>query len=173
MNALILILIVYALCRLAKATRSRPRRVCANQRRAIKPAPAVELRPVYPSPAEITRQQIERERLRMAEERRRQIEQERRRIAAEREQRKLAADRQARMQAEETHRQAQADLEHLDIIRAQYMALYDELEQERNAADTTPRRRQQLIRQMITLEERLYGVDRKRNAAYAKLEMGV
>lgn len=172
MNALILILIVYALCRLAKATRSRPRRVCANQRRAINP-PAVELRPVYPSPAEITRQQIERERLRMAEERRRQIEQERRRIAAEREQRKLAADRQARMQAEETHRQAQADLEHLDIIRAQYMALYDELEQERNATDTTPRRRQQLIRQMITLEEKLYSVDRRRNAAYAKFEMGV
>lgn len=65
--------------------------------------------------------------------------------------------------SEYERQQALLDMEHCDLMREQYMRLYDTLEAERDAADTTDRRRAQLQRQIIVLEERLYNIDKRKN----------
>ena len=62
--------------------------------------------------------------------------------------------------------QALLDMEHCDLMREQYMRLYDTLEAEWDATYTTDRRRTQLQRQIIVLEERLYNIGKRKNKAY-------
>lgn len=164
MNILILIGLIALLSHLAKKRRCKPRQIANRHYKALPPSPPqiIEYRPASPSPAELRRVQVEAYR--------RQAEAEARQRAKERAQRAIIAKEQERRRAEEAHRQAQQDLDHWEIMREQYMNLADELEAERDAKTTTPRRRQQLTRQLITLEEKLYNVERRRCAAYAKLQ---
>ena len=78
------------------------------------------------------------------------------------------AAREARRAAklEYERQQAQLDLEHFETMREGYMALYDTLESELTDTTITDRRRAQLQRQILILEEKLYQVDKKRNKAY-------
>ena len=78
--------------------------------------------------------------------------------------RRREAERAAKMEYE--RQQAQLDIEHLETMREGYMALYDTLESELTDTTITDRRRAQLQRQILILEEKLYQVDKKRNKAY-------
>ncbi len=88
----------------------------------------------------------------------------------ERARREAEREQERQRKAEEARRQAKQDIDHLEVMREQYMTLYDLIEQERDAADTTAKRRAQLQRQLITLEEKLYSVERRKNKAYYILQ---
>lgn len=97
--------------------------------------------PTIISPAEIQRREKERERAQKAQERERK--------------------------AQQARELARMELDHIEVQRAQLMALYAVMEAERNDADTTPARRNALTRQLIALDDRLFRLDAKRNKKYA------
>ena len=80
---------------------------------------------------------------------------------------RTAKDRERERKAQQAREIARMELDHLDAQREQLMALYAVMEAERDAADTTPARRNALTRQLIALDDRLFRLDAKRIKKYA------